>query len=238
MTPPNDTGDDATGDAAIELPQVDWFSRSTLLSDVAAAARLGGVLAAVADGAPEAVRAGLRFLRSWQSSAALAHTPWFAGLLRDTAGSRRVLRRRLRVLGTPRTSIGQAIARPVGTPVRVGGAALRRASSSRSTHIWANSETRSGNLRRLSEEGHDFFLRDQTGCVVRVVAAGGVLVGGDRLDHGEAVEVLGFVDWVVDLAWPPEWPCSSGPLAPPGRGERLVPALRSSEELALIVLKA
>jgi hypothetical protein len=193
-----------------------------------ARARLG----AAGHGAPAAVRAGLAFLRSWQSSTALAGTPWLAGALRNSAGARRALERRLRILGTPRSLWRDAASRPAGAPARIAGVALAAAAArpAPSSHIWHNSEETAGGVRVLIEEGHDFFLRDEAGQIARVVAAGGTLLGGAGLDHGDPVEVLGFLDWIMDPGAPA---ASRSP-----RGEPLAPALGSTGELSLIVIVA
>jgi len=79
--------------------------------------------------------------------------------------------------------------------------------------------------------------------VARVLAAGGTLLGGGGVSHGDRVDVLGFVDWVIDLAVPAAGrgggaaamsdapPASRGP-----RGEPLAPVLRSAEDLSLVVI--
>src|SRR6185369_11003645 len=135
---------------------------------------------------------GLVFLRSWEGSTTLAETPWLADVMRDGAGPRRALGRRLRILGTAPGLWRDAASRPAGAPARIAGVALTAAGGERGAPIWTAREEVAGDVRLLIEEGRDFFLRDQAGEIARVVAAGGILLGADRVAPGDAVDVLGF----------------------------------------------
>jgi hypothetical protein len=224
--------------AVAEVLLADGFRRTSLPPAAVSRARLRERLWRAALGQPESVREGLRALWSWENVTALAVSPWFAGVLRDSAGSRRALQRRLRVLGTRPSPLRDLAAKPFGTPARIAGRARAVRPSGRpfkySSHIWVNGEMTTDNVRFLVEEGHDFLVEDETGQAVRVIAAGGMLLGeggrpGGTIDHGDPIEVLGFVDRLID------------PDAPAGsrhpRGEPLVLALRSGDELPLILLK-
>jgi hypothetical protein len=50
------------------------------------------------------------------------------------------------------------------------------------------------NVRVTLEEGHDFFLAEEGGATVRVIAARGYLLNADTLLPGEHVSVFGFTD--------------------------------------------
>ena len=110
--------EEAEKEAEVELP--DGFRRTTPLADAGFQARLRDRLAAAAEGAPETVREGLRFLRTWDSGLASRHRGGAAraeapsaraGDAADVAGRRRL---------TPR---GDARA---GGGVRVAGEVLRQ----------------------------------------------------------------------------------------------------------------
>jgi hypothetical protein len=82
------------------------------------------------------------------------------------------------------------------------------------------------NVRRLVEEGHDFFVTDDAGQTACVIAARGHLINADRLHDGDRVSVFGFVDRVAD----PRGKARS----PHARGE-LSLAVRSGDALPLLV---
>jgi hypothetical protein len=109
-------------------------------------------------------------------------------------------------------------------------------SSRTSSYIWVRSERNTGNVRLLVEEGHDFFLEgeeDSGGSsgsgsrAICVLARGGLLLAGDRLVRGDRVEVIGFVDRIVEPEMSSHHP----------RGEPMAVALRSSDELPLLLRK-
>jgi hypothetical protein len=221
--------------AGTEVAFAGGFRRTSGAPAAGAAARLRARLVEAALGQPQAVVDGLQALWSWENVSALAASGWFADALRDTAASRRALRRRLRLLGARPTRLGGLSALPPGTAVRVIGRALAapgigRGSSGRSSHIWFKSEMTADNVRLLAEVGHDFFLTDEAGQTVRVLVAGGALLGAAAatLDHDDPVQVFGALDHVID------------PQAPAGsrhpRAEPLALALRSGDQLPLIVL--
>jgi hypothetical protein len=83
-----------------------------------------------------------------------------------------------------------------------------------------------GNVRRLLEEGHDFFVTDDAGQTACVIAARGHLINADRLADGDRVSVFGYVDRVADARGEAR--------SPHARGE-LSLAVRSGDVLPLLV---
>jgi hypothetical protein len=205
-------------------------------------------------GQGRAVREGLSLFRSWQSASAAAAQIFPPGALRDTATGRRSLQRSLRTFGADRLTFEQLTAHPRGAPARVRGRILR--ARKLLSHIWLKGETSRANVRLLFEEGHDFFLtpgpvpgvgadvvdrtphalgleglRDLEVPEVLIIAAGGYLMGDAEaaLKVGDWVEVFGFVDRVVDRE-------ARGISGRP-RGEPLALALRSGDQLPIVVSK-
>ncbi|HEX4405029.1 MAG TPA: hypothetical protein VH560_09385 [Polyangia bacterium] len=82
------------------------------------------------------------------------------------------------------------------------------------------------NVRFAVEDGHDFFLTDDKGSTLRVIAARGVLVSADTLVAGDRISAFGFVDRVLDSG-----PASVGAL---NRGATSI-ALRSGDDLPLLL---
>jgi hypothetical protein len=214
------------GEIEVTIPS--GFRRTMPVGPAGAASRLRARLLAAAIGQPRAVREGLAAFGDWRTVTALASSGWLAAALRDTAGSRRILYKHLRLLGAKRVSLQGLTTQPTGAAARVSGWAVR--SSARSSHIWIHSEITTDNVRLSFEEGHDFFLADDTAQTVRVIAAGGFLIDGAGLVHRDQVEVFGFVDRVVDPGAPRD-----GSRRP--RGEPIALALRSGDALPLIVRK-
>jgi hypothetical protein len=142
-------------------------------------------------------RQALEPFESWQDLAALLGSEWSDGVLRGSVAARRVLARRMRTLGAAAISVARAGELPSGAPVHLRGAA-RPVSPSRLnahiSHIWSRSAMTADNVRITVEEGHDFFLVEEGGAAVRVIAARGYLLNADSLDAGDRVSVFGFID--------------------------------------------
>ncbi|HET6147998.1 MAG TPA: hypothetical protein VFH68_10750 [Polyangia bacterium] len=190
------------------------------------------MLAAAASGragASGTLQVGLATLSSWENASGIA--PLLpAGAFGRSAGARRILRATLRFLGTRPTPVEALATVARGTPARVVGT-VQRARWKLTSHIWFKGESSDHNVRLLVEEGHDFFLLSASGQEVLVLASGGWLTGGSgtALDVGDRVEVLGFVDRVIDHG------SRSSPRNP--RGEPIALALRAGDELPLVVRK-
>jgi hypothetical protein len=163
--------------------------------------------------------------QSWEDLAALLGSEWSDGVLRGSAAARRVLARRLRTLGVAAISVARAAELDPGTQVHLRGSA-RPVSPSRLnahiSHIWSRSAMTADNVRTTVEEGHDFFLVEEGGAAVRVIAARGYLLSADSLDAGDRVSVFGFIDQVP---------------APPGVESRAATQLvvRAGDDVPLLV---
>jgi hypothetical protein len=193
---------------------------------------LRDLLVRAASGQGRAVQDGLAALGSWENASTIMGLLPAGGLGRS-AGARRVLQRVLRALGTQPTPAAALAAARRGTLARVGGRVLRSRWKVVS-HIWSKGETSGHNVRRLVEEGHDFFLGGSEGAQqeeILIVAAGGWFSGpvGTAIDAGDTVEVIGFVDRLVEHA---SRAGSSNP-----RGEPMALALRAGDDVPLVVRK-
>jgi hypothetical protein len=180
-----------------ELEIDDGFRRVSPEPAPHALARLRALLLDVASDGGPLLRQGLEGFQSWQSLAALCGTEWSDGLLRASTAARRVLRRRLQGLGVGAISVARAEELPPGTPVHLHGSArpvLPSRLNAHISHIWSRSAMTTDNVRVTLEEGHDFFLAEEGGATVRVIAARGYLLNADTLLPGEHVSVFGFTD--------------------------------------------
>jgi hypothetical protein len=192
-------------------------------------------LVRAASGQGRAVQDGLAVLGSWENASTIMGLLPAGGLGRS-AGARRALQRVLRALGTQPTPAAALAAAARGTLARVGGRVLRSRWKVVS-HIWSKGETSGHNVRRLVEEGHDFFLGGLGGLdpaqqeEILIVAAGGWFSGpvGTAIDVGDTVEVIGFVDRLVEHA------SRAGSSKP--RGEPMALALRAGDDVPLVVRK-
>ncbi len=207
------------------------FRRVTLGPEPLALARLRELLLEVASGGSDQLREGLAGFRSWRSLATLCGTEWTAGARRSSAGARRVLQRRLRVLGSAPISIARAAELAPGSPVHVRGTIRpllpvdRGSEGGLKSHIWSHSAMNTDNVRVAVEEGHDFFLTDdEDGETACVIVARGHLINADTLDAGDRVSVFGFADR-TPIAWRPD------------RLDRRAehPAVRAGDDLPLLI---
>jgi len=239
MPPPPTMPDPAPGLSLL----ADGFRRVGPLPGPREAGRLRALLAAAASGpagASGALQDGLATLGNWENASGIA--PLLpAGAFGRTPAARRILRAALCFLGTRPTPPAALHLVARGAPARVVGK-VQRARWKQFSHIWSKGESSGHNVRLLVEEGHDFFLAaplplplalapGQEAPEVLVLAAGGWLAGGlgTALDIGDHVEVLGFVDQVIEHA------SRSSPRNP--RGEPIALALRAGDELPLVVRK-
>ncbi|MEA2699411.1 MAG: hypothetical protein QOI66_3682, partial [Myxococcales bacterium] len=197
--------------ASFETAIPGGFRRTSTWPPSTAAIRVRDQLVAAAHGRPEHVVRGLASLRHWRCLLPLLQGPWFGELARASGAARWTIERKLTILGTPLISIAEAQAAPVGTPVRLNGVVrfLRipgGAPLSDIGPIWENSTQGVPAAGLFIEEGHDFLLDSGAGTIagsVAVLSQGGQLIDGDRVEEGDSVEILGFVDRVVDPAAPP-----------------------------------
>jgi hypothetical protein len=185
-----------------ETPLEGGFRRVSKAPEPLALTRLRELLLDVAAGSGDGLREALEGFRSWSSLASLCGTEWIAGARRSSMAARRVLQRRLRVLGARPVTVAQAAELPIGSAVHVRGLIRAAASPAGSeggpkSHIWFHSTTYTDNVRVVVEQGHDFFLTCEVGgdrAATRVVVARGHLVNAEELEEGHRVSVFGFTD--------------------------------------------
>jgi hypothetical protein len=161
----------------------------------------------------------------WELLAPLWAGAFAEGARRGGPAARRVLRRRLRALGTHPISISVAEGLPVGSLVCLTGIATALPPGRRGL-LWANRTREADNVRLLVEEGNDFLLADEAGQTACVIAAGGHLINAAEVAAGQRVSVVGFVDRVADARAPAR--------SANARGE-LSLAVRSGDHLPLLV---
>ena len=170
-------------------------------------------------------------LESWESLASICDTAWLAGAQRVSPGIARIMRRRLRVLGSqPFTYSAAAAALGGGTPDPP---ARHLPAPAGEPHggacVWQRQAVYDDEGRRwVVEEGHDFMLATGDGGVAQVLASAGHLVSPDQLVGGEEVSVFGFVDETPDHAGISR--------SPNGRGGTVL-SMRSGSELPLLVVR-
>jgi hypothetical protein len=205
------------------------FRRVSAPPEPLALARMRALLLdAASDGTP-LLREGLEGFQSWRCLETLCGSEWAAGTLRGSVAVRRVLRRRLRLLGARPRSVASAAQLPVGAPVHLRGT-IRSLPSSRLKshigHIWFQRTMTAHNVRLLVEQGHHFFLTDAEGRTARVIASRGYLVNADQLAAGDTVSVFGFTDRIAD---------PSAPSSDTSARERSALAVRAGDDLPLLV---
>lgn len=164
---------------------------------------------------------GLRRFGSWRSLAAVVGTDWLPLPRRASATTARLIRQRLRALGSDPPAELSDRDGPVqlrGTCARLpdgqGGDLWRASVLEEEAGLWA------------VEEGSDFVLRGAGGKPTLVLAEGGRLVNADLLTEGDEVAVFGLPGEVPDRVG------IAG--AAYGRGG-LVAALRSGPRHPLLV---
>jgi hypothetical protein len=210
----------------------DGFRRVEAPAGAGEIGMLRDLLVRAAGGQGRAVQDGLAALGSWENASTIMGLLPAGGLGRS-AGARRVLQRVLRALGTRPTPVAAMAAAPRGTLACVRGRVLRSRWKVVS-HIWSKGETSGHNVRRLVEEGHDFFLGGSGAAEqeeILIVATGGWFSGpvGTAVDAGHTVEVIGFVDRLMEHA---SRAGSSNP-----RGEPMALVLRAGDDVPLVVRK-
>jgi hypothetical protein len=220
----------------IETPLGSGFRRTSPMPPPTAVARLRALLLATARGQSNSVREGLAKLDAWENLPLLMHGPWFGVAGGAGVTARRSLQRRLRLLGTRAISVADAAAVPRGQPVTIIGKAKISPGKKLGSYIWTNRRGTTGNVRLLVEEGHDFFVMDESsGRAALVASCGGHLIAGDRVVDGDRVEVFGFMDYVVDPRAPGG--AEAGDLRAFAREPPSCLSIRSGDELTLIVRK-
>jgi hypothetical protein len=226
-------GGDAAGPRAIWLGETardgGGFRRISRFPEPLALSRLRAQLLGAALGGDGLLEDGLAGFQSWKFLTTLAESAWTDGVRRDSPAARRLLRRRLRMLGTRAASFPQAAALTAGSAVHVRGVARRMpaAQSARpDAPIWQVSTMTTALAQLLVEEGQDFFLADDAGATACVIAARGYLINADALIEGETVSVFGFVDRIADAR--------ADSRSAHARGE-LSLAVRSGDTLPLLV---
>jgi hypothetical protein len=183
------------------------FRRVSPAPEPLALARLRALLLDAAASGTDLLREGVQGFQSWRFLATLCGSEWTAGTRQSTAAARRVLQRRLRVLGTRPVSLAHAAQLPVGSATHVRGTIRPMPQSRVTSHIWFHGAMNTDNVRFVVEEGHDFSLRDEAGETACVIAARGILINSDLLKEGDRVSVFGFTDRVADpRGLPPDHP--------------------------------
>jgi hypothetical protein len=184
------------------------------------------LLLEVGAGGATSVAESIASLHEWRFLVWLCAGGLTEGARRDSRAARRLLQRRLRLLGSRPVGVAEAVGVPVGSPVHLAGTARILPPGRPGAHIWRSLETNAGGLRALEEEAHDFFLTDDTGQSVCVIAAGGQLINADQVLDGDRVSVVGYADRVPE----PRAPAGAGY----ARGD-LAPILRSGDMMPLVV---
>jgi hypothetical protein len=164
--------------------------------------------------------------RAWTDLATLCDTPWLPALGWGTAAAARLLRRRLLRLSSPPLTVEAAAARARGELVHVAGEVAPLGAARAGGALWQVTRAEDVAGAWLEEEAEDFLLTDHEGGRLCVLVEGGHLVGGERLQAGDAVSVFGLFD---------ELPDRTGLFRTPhGRGG-VAPALRSGSDWPLLV---
>ena len=220
-----------------ETPFEGGFRRLSPGPEPLALARLRALLLAVASGGSDQLRVGLEGFQSWRSLATLCGTEWTAGTRRGSTAAHRVLRRRLRALGTAPIPVARAAELPPGSSVHVRGTIrpvfptgpAPGTEGGLKSHIWSQRTMNTDNVRGAVEEGHDFFLTDDlepAGKTACVIVARGHLINADELLSGDRVSVFGFTDFVAARG--------ASQADPFDRASR-EPALRAGDDLPLLI---
>jgi hypothetical protein len=228
-TSPLDVGERETFDGPEETSPSTGFRRVSPTPEPRALSRMRDLLLdAASDGSP-ALREALEGFHSWHCLETLCGSTWASGALRGSPAVRRVLRRRLRMLGMRPISVGQATALPVGSTIHLRGTIRSKPSgrlNSHMSHIWYQRAVTEHNVRFLVEHGHHFFLTDAEGQTARVIATRGYLVNGTELGPGDQCSVFGFTDRIAD---------PSGQTTDVSARERTILAVRAGDDLPLII---
>jgi hypothetical protein len=179
----------------------DGFRRVSRWPEPRAVVRMRELLLDAASDLRPLLRSGLESLESWIWLSSLVDSGWLAGTASGSRGARRLLQRRLSVLGTQPISVAAAGELPVGAPVHLRGT-IRPMSASRlkshMSYIWSQSAMTEDNVRCIVEEGQHFFLTDEGGQTACVMARNGYLINADCLSAGERVSVFGCTDHIAD----------------------------------------
>jgi hypothetical protein len=165
-------------------------------------------------------------IASWSSLATLYDTPWLPAGGRPSAATR-IVRRRMRLLGTAPTEIGAAHAAPRGELVHLRGVVAPLPGAAPGP-IWRVSAAMDEFGVWLVEEAVDFLLAGEHGSAIRVVVEGGHLLDAQELQGGEAVAAFGVIGDLPDDVGVQR--------SPHGRGGT-APVLRSGTELPLLICR-
>jgi hypothetical protein len=179
----------------------DGFRRVSRWPEPLAVVRMRELLLDAASDLRPLLRAGLESLESWVWLAPLVDSGWLAGTASGSPAARRLLQRRLSVLGTQPSSVAAAGELPVGAAVHLRGT-IRPMSASRlkshMSYIWSQRAMTEHNVRCMVEEGQHFFLTDASARTACVMAGNGYLINADSLSPGDQVSVFGYTDRVAD----------------------------------------
>jgi hypothetical protein len=194
--PAEELRDAALGETANE----EGFRRVSRAPEPLALVRMRDLLLEAAADITPLSRQGLESFHSWRWLEALIGSGWASGTAAGSLAARRVLQRRLRILGTRPISIEEAEALPVGSAVHLRGTIrpVQHRLKPHMSHIWFQRAMTADNVRLLVEEGQHFFATDEYGRTARVIAANGYLINADALDAGDQVSVFGFTDRITD----------------------------------------
>jgi hypothetical protein len=209
----------------------DGFRRVSRAPDPRATVRMRDLLLDAAGDMRPLLRLGIESLESWTRFASLVDSGWLAGTASGSAAARRLLQRRLSVLGTQPISVAAAVELPVGAAVHLRGT-IRPMSASRlkshMSYIWSQSARTEDNVRCLVEEGQHFFLTDESAQTACVMAANGYLINADSLRAGDQVSVFGYTDRTAD---------TRGQTADPLVRDRRALSVRAGDDLPLLLRK-
>jgi hypothetical protein len=85
--------------------------------------------------------AGLEWFESWESLASLAETPWLSASRRPTGIATRVVRQRLRLLGSAPSTFAAAVAKGSADPVHLRGICASIPGGGRRAELWRREAT-------------------------------------------------------------------------------------------------
>lgn len=185
--------------------------------------RMRHLLLEASTGGGEALEDAARAFHAWRFLAVLCASAWTDGARRESQAARRLLRRRLRLLGSRPMTLAAASLQPAGSPVHLVGTARGMPPGRPGSHIWRNSEEEAGGRRVLIEEGHDFSLVDDTGQSLCVIAVGGHLINAEEMGEGDRVSVVGYIDRIAEPRAQRGSPHARGELSLAVRSGDLIP---------------
>jgi hypothetical protein len=165
-------------------------------------------------------------IASWSSLATLCDTPWLPVGGR-TLSATRVVRRRLRLLGTPPSAIAAAEAAPRGELVHLRGIVAPLPGGAPGP-VWSVTTEKDDQGVWLVEEARDFLLTAGGAGSIGVSVAGGHLLDAEKLEVGDQVSAFGVIGDLPDDVGVRR--------SPHGRGGP-APVLRSGSELPLLVCR-